>query len=732
MRVLTLKPSDGRVAVLEVPQAKATPGEIVVAVSHSLISSGTELAKVRVASLPLWEKARERPDQVRKVLESVRTEGCIATAKKVLRRLEMPVPLGYSLSGRVLEVGEVCTGYQVGMRVACGGATAVHAETVNVPANLAVPVPDGVQSQDACFATIASVALHGLRTGSVEIGDRVLIIGLGLIGQLASRLCVSAGAHVFGVDPRGERCALALAHGAEAAQASLDASTAREIVDWSRGGGVDVVLVTSGGSDNEPLVLAAATARDRAKVVVVGTVDLQVPRGPFYEKELSLVISRSYGPGRYDPDFEEKGMTYPPGYVPWTERRNMCEILELVADGRLSLDGLRGTTIPFDHAPDAYDLLRSPSSPIAIVLEYGSENESAVVPSQPRVAAAAARSVSFKDQDVYTHIPRALDVSFIGLGNFASSYLLPSVRAEKDATLQHVITVSPLKAESLRTRAGFRHAGTIAESAITAPETEVVFIATRHDTHAEYAEVALRANKAVFVEKPLALSDREYDRVATVLRATQGRLMIGFNRRFAPSTRWVLAALGSNRSGLRFLYRVNAGPLPAHHWLLDPDLGGGRLLGEACHFIDLACFVAGTPPVSILARTSEPFSGRSPQNFLIELAFANDATAAIEYISTGDPSLAKERIEIHRSGTSIVMDDFRSATLYRAGKRSHKSWPGRDKGHRAEVRAFLDAVRTGSPSPIPEEESLRSTALTLAAARSLREGRPIRHDEWLA
>jgi predicted dehydrogenase/threonine dehydrogenase-like Zn-dependent dehydrogenase len=727
MKTLGLSQDRGAISIVDSPDLVAPVGGLSVATSYSLVSSGTEGAKRSLASQPLWEKARQRPDQVANVIEVARSEGIGAALSKVQERLAIPQSLGYSLAGRVLTVGAGCDGFQVGMAVACGGATASHAEIVSIPKNLVVPVPHGLSLHDACFATIGAIALHGIRTGTVAIGDRVLVIGLGLIGQLATRLCVAAGAHVFGVDINPIRAALALESGAERSDTSLDKSTALQVLDWSRGLGADVVLITAGGADSQPLHLAAASARDRAKVVVVGTIDLQVPRESFYEKELSLVISRSYGAGRYDPSFEEKGMAYPPGYVPWTERRNMAEILDLLAGGRLSLEGLRGATIPFDRAPEAYELLRSSSPPISIVLDYGGQEGS---PTQTVSPPARSGAEVARNERAYTHLPRPLKVSFVGLGNFASSYLLPSVRSDKHAALQHVVTSSPLKAEAYKTRAGFLHAGTAAEQAITAQETDVVFIATRHDTHAHYAEAALRANKAVFVEKPLALTEREYDRVATALRATQGRLMIGFNRRFAPATRWALAALGSNRGGLRILYRVNAGPLPAHHWLLDPDVGGGRLIGEGCHFIDLACFVTGATPISIEARSLERHSESPPQSVHVEIAFP-DATAGIEYIANGDASLAKERIELHRSGTSIVIDDFRSATLHRSGKKHRKQWPGRDKGHRAEVRAFLDAVRTGSPTPIPEEDSLRATALTLAAARSLREGRPVRSDEWL-
>ncbi len=723
MKQLVLDPSGGTLRVQDVPEARLGSDGILVRVVCSAISPGTERSKVALAEGSLLDKARERPDQVAKVLDAVRTEGLVATAQKVRERLSSPQPLGYSLAGTVIEVGEGCDEFRVGMRVACAGATACHAEIVAVPRNLAVPVPANVPLEDACFATIGSVALHGIRTAGVALGDRVLVIGLGLIGQLATRLCVAAGAHVFGVDPRRDRVELALESGAEAGDGSLDKSTAQQIVDWSDGRGADVVLITAGGADNEPLVLAGAAARDRAKVVVVGAVGLDVPRESFYEKELTLVVSRSYGPGRYDPSFEEKGMAYPIGFVPWTERRNMEEFLSLLATRRLTLEGLKGATIPFERAPEGYALLSGEDgpSPISVVLEY-----------EPGARLESNGSAASADLTIppAAFTPRPTQVSFLGLGNFASAHLLPVVRAVPGATLEHVVTSTPLKAETARKRSGFRVAGTSAEPALADPRTEIVFIATRHDSHARYAEAALRAHKAVFVEKPLALTSAELDRVATTIRATQGRLMVGFNRRFAPATRWALEALGSNRDQLRILMRINAGALPHNHWLLDAETGGGRLLGEGCHFIDLACFLAGSAPATVETHALDaPHNDAGHQSFRIEITFENGATAGIDYLSNGDVSLPKERIEIHRSGTSIVIDDFRSASLHRAGRRRTKKWGARDKGHRAEVKAFLDAVRTGAPTPIPEEESILSTALTLAAARSIREARPLTREE---
>jgi len=723
VRGLGIEQASGKAQIYGVPAPTRARAALVIATRCSVISPGTERSKVELAAASYWEKARRRPDQVAKVLESVRSEGIVATYQKVTERLATPQPLGYSLAGTVLEVGEGCDGFHVGMAVACGGVTACHAEVVRVPKNLTVPVPDGVPLHDACFATLASIPLHAIRTGQVSIGDRVLVIGVGLLGQIATRLCVAAGAHVFGVDPSQARASLALESGAERVDSALDRSTALQVLDWSGGRGADVVLITAGGADNQPLVLAGAAARDRARIVVVGAIGLDVPRESFYEKELTLVVSRSYGPGRYDPEFEDKGYTYPPGFVPWTERRNMEEILSLLGSGRLSLHGLHDTRVPFERAPEAYELLRSASPPISIILDYEAAPRAGAMPSAGTVSEPPALP------EPASHLPRPLRISFVGIGNFASSYLLPAVRSEAES-LEHVITASPLKAEHARQRSGFRAAATDARAAIEDPRTEVVFVATRHDSHARYVEAALLAHKAVFVEKPLALTTCDYDRIATVQRATQGRLMVGFNRRFAPATVWALQALGSNRAGLRITHRVNAGARPAHHWLLDLDTGGGRLLGEACHFIDYACFLADAAPRSIEARALDASGEHGHQSFHIEIAFTNGATAGIDYLSGGDASLAKERIEIHRSGLSIVIDDFRSASLHRGGKRvATKAWRGRDKGHTAEVRAFLEAVRAGARTPIPEEESLRSTAMTLAAAMSLREGRAMDHGE---
>lgn len=728
MKQLGLDLNSGAVTLLSVPTPQLPAHGVLVRTAYSVISSGTERTKVELASKSLLDKARSRPDQVAKVLDGIRNDGLVATVRKVQDRLAVPQPLGYSLAGVVEAVGAGCDEFRVGDRVACGGASASHAEFVAVSTNLVVPVPSAVPLREAAFATVGAIAMHGVRTGGTSLGDRVLVIGLGLIGQIAARLCVAAGAHVFGVDPRGDRCALARSHGASQTESLLDGPTAQQVVEWSGGRGADVVLITAGGADNRPLQLAGAAARDRARVVVVGAVGLDVPREPFYHKELTLVVSRSYGPGRYDPDFEEKGMAYPVGFVPWTERRNMEEILSLLASGQLSLEGIGDLAMRFGDAAAGYEALGGSdgASPIAVVLEYPGPPEA-----EPSSVIARPRAARPELPAVVSFAPRALNISFLGMGNFATSTLLGPVREMTGVTLQDVVTASPIKAEAARSRSGFRRALTNGTEAVEASETSIVMIATRHDSHARYAKQAVRAGKAVFVEKPLALNNVDLDSVERALETTGARLMVGFNRRFAPATEWVLRRLGSNRDGLRFLARINAGPLPHDHWILDPDSGGGRLIGEGCHFLDLATFVASAPPVEVLAVSLDrPGSGRAAQSFHVEVRYENDATASIEYVAQGDPALAKERFEVHRSGTSCVIDDFRAAECYRAGKRTAKRWPVRDKGHRAEVIAFLEAVQVGGPTPIPEVQSIESSRLTLAAARSIREGRALTRDEW--
>ena len=411
----------------------------------------------------------------------------------------------------------------------------------------------------------------------------------------------------------------------------------------------------------------------------------------------------------------------------------MEEFPSLLSAARITLQGLKGETVPFEDAPAAYQRLSGQNPPISVVFRYGEPDSSpSTIEPPPERTELLPHVLTSNWRDSASRFePRPLQVSFVGVGNFATGTLLPAIRGASDALLVTAVASTPLKAESVKRRWKFAASGSDPSEAWSGHDTQIVVLATRHDTHAAFAEAALRANKAVFVEKPLALLPAEFDRVKTTLDATAGRLMVGFNRRFAPAVRWAVDCLGSDRGNARLLLRVNAGPLPSDHWLLDPKIGGGRLLGEGCHFIDLACFLAGSEPVEVLARGRDRVSGNVPnQDFCVELTFANGTTALIEYVSSGDPTLGKERYEIHRQGISIVIDDFRRAECRRSGKVKRHAWAARDRGHRAEVHEFLEAVRTGAPTPIPEAQSVLSTALTLAAARSLREGRALGADAW--
>jgi len=721
VRQLQLDPMTGKLTIqrLAVPQSNRT--HQLVRTSHSVVSTGTELSKVHLAKQSPLDKAKSRPDQVQKVLQAVATDGIVATAQKVMERLSTPMGLGYSLAGTVLEAGGTAAGLPVGTRVACGGANAEHAEVVSVPTNLVVPIPDGVSMHDAAFATIGAVAMHGCRTAEIQLGDRVVIVGLGLLGQLAVRLAVAAGAHVYAVDLREDRVRLATRTGAESGATGSDSAVASAILAWSRDRGADSVIITAGGGDAGPLHLAAACARDRARVVVVGTPRLEVPREEFYRKELTLVVSRSYGPGRYDADFEEKGYTYPEGYVPWTERRNMEEFLDLLAARRIRLDDLGAETVPLEEAPAAYERLAAPdgSGQIALVLSYAGA-EDALAPGQ-----AEGEAVSVVPPPG-VHAPRALSVSLIGAGNFAAAHLLPAIKAVAGVELAHVVATRGLRADTVRRRSKFRAASTDPGTVWSDEGTTVAIIATRHDTHARFTIDALSAGKAVFVEKPLALTEEELDRVSETARRTGGRFMVGFNRRFAPAVGWALERIGDDRADLRMHFRIAAGPLPADHWLLDPDVGGGRLLGEGCHFVDLACFAAASAPVRVRAEALDrPGRRGGTQDFLIALRFSNGATATIEYLSSSNARVAKEHLEFHRSGVTAIIRDYLDAEVYRGGRAIRKKWRSRDKGHRAEIAEFLAAVRAGKPTPIPESESVQSMLVTLLASRSIAEGRTI-------
>ncbi len=696
MRQLLQNVSTGEIEIEEVPAPTANSVSLLIGTRFSVISAGTERAVLDIGRASLVGKARARPDLVGKVIESAREEGLAMTYAKVRGRLGEPNALGYSLSGVVLES---CDGAPAapGERVACAGVgLASHAEVVAVPRTLCARIPDGVSDEDAAYSTIASIALHGVRLAEVGLGDVVAVIGLGLVGQITLELLGAAGCVAIGVDPVESRVKLARDAGffATTDPGDLEAEAAR----LTEGRGADGVLVTAAASTSAPLATGMAVARERAVVCIVGDVKIESARGPMFAKELRVVVSRSYGPGRYDPTYEQQGIDYPAGYVRWTENRNLEEVLRLMGTGQLRPSRLTTHTYDLADGADAYGLLSSTEPSLGILLRYPDTTDAG--PRTVRIDSRRRRPLAALGR-------RRLRVGVVGAGVFARSVLMPAVA--KHADIIAVATATGVSARASAQRFGAQLASTDPEAVLDNSDVDAVVIATRHDTHALYAAQALAAGKHVFVEKPLALDEQELVSVEAAAAGADRILMVGFNRRFAPLAVQLREAL-SGRGPLVVTYRVNAGRLPHSHWTHDPVQGGGRIVGEVCHFVDLCAFLCGGPPATASAVAVGGGSEPREDNVLAALTFADGSVAQVVYTALGDPSLPKERVEVLGEAGAGVLDDFRELTLHRGGESVSTSGK-RDKGHAAEMAAFLDGCRTGhQPWPVADMASvMRST-----------------------
>jgi predicted dehydrogenase/threonine dehydrogenase-like Zn-dependent dehydrogenase len=696
----------GRTRVADVPEPSVRRGGVLVATEWSLISAGTERLVIDLATKSLLGKAKARPDLVKKTLEKLRREGLVATYRTVSGRLAGDVPLGYSAAGRVIAVGEGVTDVAVGDRVACAGAGyANHAEVICVPRNLVAPVPAGLDSRAACVATMGAIALHGVRTADVRLGEVVVVIGLGLLGQLAVQFLRASGARVVALDLDPGRVRIARDLGAEVAICGEDPEP---IVRGMTGGhGADAALVCAASESSEPLGLAARLLRRGGVLTLVGATGMDLDRRTFYGNELSLRMSTSYGPGRYDAQYEEKGIDYPYPYVRWTEGRNLRAVMDLVATGAVDLEPLMTHEFEIGDAERAYELVTGDGGEpfMGILLRYG-----AAPTPLPAQSPATGGATS------------AGRVGLIGAGLFATAVLLPALRSA-GATLQAVSTASGSTADAVARKFAFARVATSSAAVISADDVDAVVVATRHDSHAELVAAALRAGKACFVEKPLAIRREELAEVLAAMQERPGLVCVGFNRRFAPAVEALRSALAHRTSPLHARYRINAGRMPEGHWTLDPDVGGGRILGEVCHFVDLLSFIAGAP-VAHAQATPVGDDGVSAT-----LRFDDGSTATLDYLSGGAPSMAKEHIDLHWEGRSFVMDDFRELTEFGAGK-SRKLWTGsQDKGHGAEIAAFVAAVKSGGDSPVPFEGAVASTRATFAIADAARTGRAVDANE---
>jgi predicted dehydrogenase len=704
MKQLFQDPKAGTIQVVDIAPPALRPGTILVRNAFSVVSPGTERSTVSAARDSYIKTARARPDLVRRVLDTVKREGVLAAYRKVQAKLSEPQALGYSSAGTVIAVGPGTEDhFRLGDRVACcGHNVASHAEVICVPTNLAARVPSGVSLEVAAFSTLGAIALHGVRLAEPQLGGRYAVIGCGILGLFATQLLRAHGGRVAAFDLAEDLVARAQRLGAEAGLAGGTDDQVQAALAWTEGLGVDAVIVTAASVSDAPMVAAAGMSRDRGKVVAVGLVPFGLPREIAYAKELELRISRSYGPGRYDAGFEEKGIDYPAGYVRWTETRNLEAFLHAIAVDSVDISSLVTHRYSLDEAPAAYDMLVSGqgSRPLGIVIRYPDDGATAApiaeapVPSPVRAAGPVTGGVG---------------VGFIGAGAFARGVLLPAFQGRAGTTLRRVATAHGLTAFDAQRKFGFKEAGTDASAVIADPSVDLVCITTRHDAHAGLVVQALRAGKHVFVEKPLALDENQLRAVEQAAAASNGVLLVGFNRRFSPLAAMMRQAL-VGRGPLLATYRVNAGALPASHWLNDPDVGGGRIIGEGCHFVDFLSFLTGDADIeSVEARCAGRPRGPA-EDVVIQLGFSDGSVGQILYTAKGDPSLGKERVEAHAGGASVVLDDFRSVEVVSGGKRRKSTSGG--KGHAEEIAALVAAVKSGGPSPISRESLAATTRAT--------------------
>jgi predicted dehydrogenase/threonine dehydrogenase-like Zn-dependent dehydrogenase len=707
------------ITVVEVPAPKLLSGCVLVRTAASLVSAGTERASSEFASKNLMQKARMRPDLVREVLSKISRDGLLATVSTVRSRLDQPSALGYSSAGTVVAVGEGVADINPGDRVACAGAGhAVHAEFACVPRLLLARIPSAAVSFDeAAFTTLGAVALHGVRNADVKLGDVVAVIGMGLLGQLTVQILKAAGCCVLGMDISADRAELALRLGADAV--STSPSDFRALcLQHSAGHGVDSVLITAQTASNDPVNLAGAVARSRAVVVAVGTVAMDIPRRSFYEKELDFRVSRSYGPGRYDSAYEQKGIDYPIGYVRWTETRNMEAFLKLLADRKLDLPALVTHRFPIARAQSAYDLImgKTHEAFLGVLIAY------------PEVADDTRHiNVTAPDHPVASH--KSIQIGLLGAGSFATSTLLPAIKRVGGVEMVATSTANGSHARHAAQKFGFRSCATDEQEILNNPAVNTVVITTRHHLHASQVIAALNSGKHVFCEKPLCLNEEDLRSIAEVhdeVGSARRLLMVGFNRRFAPLAIQLKSFLQEVHEPLALHYRVNAGFLPADHWLNDPQQGGGRILGEVCHFVDLLCFLTDSSPVEVETRSLPNPGQYSNDNVVCSLRFANGSQGTISYLANGDKSYSKERIEVFGGGSVAMLEDFRRLELVRRGKkRVFRSLLRQDKGHRGEWQAFIAAIQSGAESPIPFREIVSTMRATFALEESRCLGQPV-------
>ncbi|KIL97818.1 Myo-inositol 2-dehydrogenase [Paramagnetospirillum magnetotacticum MS-1] len=713
MKQIIQSAKSGKLSLKQVPEPRVRTGHLLVATRASLISAGTERMVIDFAKKSLAAKAKARPDLVRKVVDKARRDGILATFKAVMARLDEPLPLGYSAAGTVSAVGGGLEGtFTMGQRVAMAGAgLANHAELNVVPRNLAAPIPDDVPDEEAAFGTVGAIALAGVRSLGAQLGDLVAVLGVGLVGQMAVQLLALQGARVIALDVNPDRLALAKSMGAELTWTLGEPGLTEAVAALSGGVGCDSVLIAAATDSSEPLALAAELARDRARVVLVGKTGTEFDYAAYMKKELTLSVSRSYGPGRYDEEFEGRGVKYPVGWVRWTETENLREVVRLMSPSlprRLDVGALISHRFDFDQAEEAYALVTGGQQPsLGVVLHYAER-----VCTAPAFAAPAAAATG------------KCVLGVIGAGNFARTVLLPELARLPGVEMRTICTQRGQTAEHGQQTFGFANATTDVDAVLNDTSINAVLVATRHGNHAEMVARCLSAGKSVLVEKPLALDRAQLNQVITARQASNGFFTVGFNRRFAPMAQKAAAHLARHLGPKVAVLRVNAGALPAESWVNAAEEGGGRILGEVCHFVDLARALIGAPIKTVQADAARVTHGVC-DDLSVSLTFADGSLATIIYTAQGDTSLSKERFECFAGGTIVTIDNFLSLSTTKGGATKVEKSLGQDKGHRAELAAFVGAVASGGAAPVDEAELIETSLATIAVLDSLAEGRRI-------
>ena len=689
----------GKVEVDQVPGPLIEPRYVLVEVAYSLISSGTELAALRSSGQSLAKKAVDNPDKVLRVLKGLQEKGIRKTVAQIREKVEAAGAVGYSCAGVVVQVGEGVTAISPGDCVACAGAGwANHAEMVLVPRNLICRVPSPCTLADAASVTLGAIAMQGVRRAGPKLGESVLVLGLGLIGQLTIQLLRASGCRTMGIDPDAPRAKLATTMGADCTFTGLEEAR-REVDAFTAGKGFDAVIIAASAPGNDALVRQAADVTcKKGKIVIVGDVGLGLERAPLYEKELDVLMSTSYGPGRYDPAYEERGQDYPHAYVRWTENRNMQAYLQLLADRKVVFSPLVGATYVVEDAAQAYAALGGPGKPLAVLLDYRLEDQHPQSRYATKVAVSSSAPIDEK---------RRVRVAVVGAGEFARSVLLPNLRELRSLyEVGAIVSSTGGNAKETARRYGARYCSTNLNDVLEDDQIDMVVISTPHHLHAPMAAEAARAGKAIFLEKPMALNSEELDAVARALDETQAPFTVGFNRRFAPASRRAKELLLERRAPAMILYRVNAGHLPAEHWIHGHE-GGGRIIGEACHMLDLLRYFIGYPVESVTTTFPSIPAEHIRDNVVATLTYADGSVATLVYTSIGSPKATKEWIEIHCGGLILSIDDFKSLSVFGS---SAKGWRGKqDKGHSAGLRAFGTALQEKGPMPIPLDELIETT-----------------------